>query len=170
MFKNLETINKKTIEFLKLSLGKIEKRMKEIISNQAKLKQQFELMKSVPGVGEKTAIYFLIATKGFKSFTCARKLACYAGVAPFEYSSGSSIRGGTKVNHMADKKMKSLLQMCALSAVRFDKQLKEYYQKKQNEGKNKMLVLNNVRNKIISRIFAVINRNSPFIDTYKFAS
>ncbi|MDG1728790.1 MAG: transposase, partial [Algibacter sp.] len=87
-----------------------------------------------------------------------------------EYSSGSSIRGGTKVNHMADKTMKSLLQMCALSAVRHDAQLKAYYLRKQDEGKNKMLVLNNVRCKIIGRIFAVINRDSPFVDTYKFVA
>ena len=66
--------------------------------------------------------------------------------------------------------MKSLLQMCALSAVNHDAQLKAYYLRKQEEGKNKMLVLNNVRCKIIGRIFAVIKRDSPFIDTYKFAA
>lgn len=170
VYKTVECINTKTIKFLKASLKAIEKKMREIIKYQAVLKRQFELIKSITGVGEKTAIYFIIVTKGFKAFSSARKLACYAGVAPFEYSSGSSIRGGTKVNHMADKKMKSLLQMCALSAVKHDAQLKTYYLKKQKEGKNKMLVLNNVRAKIISRIFAVINRDSPFIDTYKYAA
>lgn len=54
-------------------------------------------MQTIPGVGEKTAIYFIIITKGFTAFDSARKLACYAGVAPFECSSGSSIRGKTKV-------------------------------------------------------------------------
>ena len=68
------------------------------------LKNQFELIKSVPGVGDKTAIYMLIVTRGFTAFNNARKFACYAGTAPFEYSSGSSIKGRTKVNHMADKK------------------------------------------------------------------
>lgn len=170
VYRTVKTLNAKTIRFLEASLKAIEKEMREIIKHQAVLKRQFELIKSITGVGEKTAIYFIIVTKGFKSFTSARKLACYAGVAPFEYSSGSSIRGGTKVNHMADKKMKSLLQMCALSAVKYDAQLKTYYLKKQKEGKNKMLVLNNVRAKIISRIFAVINRDSPFVDIYKYAA
>ena len=75
----------------------------------------------------------------------------------------------TKVNHLADKKMKSLLQMCAMTAIKYDPQLKEYYQKKKEEGKNGMLVLNNIRCKIISRVFAVINRQTPYINTYKFA-
>jgi transposase len=170
VYKTVEAQNTKTIKFLRVSLKIIESKMREIIKQEPKLKRQFELIKSIKGVGEKTAIYFIVATKGFKVFTSARKLACYAGVAPFEYSSGSSIRGGTKVNHMADKTMKSLLQMCALSAVNHDAQLKAYYLRKQEEGKNKMLVLNNVRCKIIGRIFAVIKRDSPFIDTYKFAA
>lgn len=119
---------------------------------------------------DQTAIYLIIATKGFKAFTSSRKFACYAGVAPFEYSSGSSVRGRTKVSNMADKKMKSLLQMCALSAIKYDPQLREYYNNKKGQGKNVMLVLNNIRCKIISWVFSVVSRQTPFIDTYKFAS
>ncbi|WP_142722670.1 transposase [Chryseobacterium sp. ON_d1] len=87
-------------------------------------------MKSVPGIGEQTCLYFIIATKGFTAFKNWRKFACYSGVALFQYSSGSSIKGRTKVNHLADKKMKSLLQMCALTAIKYDIQIKEYYYKK----------------------------------------
>jgi hypothetical protein len=71
---------------------------------------------------------------------------------------------------MADKKMKTLLQMCAMTALKYDPQLKEYYIKKKDEGKNSMLVLNNVRGKLISRVFADVNRETPYINTYKFAS
>lgn len=169
VYKTIAVINNKTVKFLKATLRDIEKEMKEIISTQIELKKQFELIKSVPGVGDKTAIYMLIATRGFTAFDNARKFACYSGTAPFEYSSGSSIKGRTKVNHMADKKMKSILQMCALVAVKHDPQLKEYYKRKKAEGKNAMLVLNNVKCKIIGRVFSVINRQTPYINTYKFA-
>ena len=170
IYKTVALVNAKTIKALKSSLKIIESKMKEIIKNDSDLNQQMNLIKSVPGVGEQTAIYLIIATKGFKAFNSSRKFACYAGVAPFEYSSGSSVRGRTKVNHMADKKMKSLLQMCALSEIKYDPQLKEYYLNKKEEGKNGMLVLNNIRCKIISRVFSVVNRQTPFINTYKFAS
>lgn len=169
VYKSIVVINNKTVKFLKATLRAIEKEMNTIISNQMELKNQFNLIKSVPGVGDKTAIYMLIATRGFTAFDNARKFACYSGTAPFEYSSGSSIKGRTKVNHMADKKMKSILQMCALVAVKHDPQLKEYYERKKAEGKNAMLVLNNVKCKIIGRVFSVINRQTPYINIYKFA-
>lgn len=170
VLKVVQTINAKTIKFLKVSLKELEDKMKEIIKNNSELKKQFDLIRSVPGVGQQSALYFIIATKGFTAFENSRQFACYSGTAPFEYSSGSSIRGGTKVNHMADKKMKSLLQMGALAAIKHDAQLKEYYMKKKNEGKNSMLVLNNIRCKIIDRVFCVIKRETPYINTYKFAS
>ena len=66
--------------------------------------------------------------------------------------------------------MKSILQMCTLVAVKHDPQLKEYYERKKDEGKNAMLVLNNVKCKIIGRVFSVIKRQTPYINTYKFAS
>jgi hypothetical protein len=75
-----------------------------------------------------------------------------------------------KVHPLADKKFKSLLNMCAICAVRHDKELKMYYERKVSEGKAKMLVINNVRAKLLARVFAVINRDSPFINTCKFAS
>ena len=169
VYKSIVAINNKTVKFLKATLKSIEKEMKDIISNQTQLKTQFELIKTVPGIGEKTAIYMLITTRGFTAFDNARKFACYSGTAPFKNTSGTSIKGKTKVNHLADKKMKSILQMCALVAVKHDPQLKAYYNKKKEEGKNAMLVLNNVKCKIISRVFAVINRQTPYINTYKFA-
>ncbi|MGQ7944601.1 IS110 family transposase [Flavobacterium sp. WC2509] len=169
IYQSIKGINNKTVKFLKATLKSIEKEMEAIISSHSELKKQFELIKSVPGIGDKTAIYMLIVTRGFTAFDNARKLACYAGTAPFEHTSGSSIKGRTKVNHMADKKMKSILQMCALVAVKHDPQLKEYYERKKREGKNAMLILNNVKCKIIGRVFSVINRQTPYINTYKFA-
>src|SRR5690606_25466419 len=106
IYKSVELINQRTIKDLQKSLSAIEIKTKKIITEAPKLKQQFELVKSIPGIGEQTAIYLIIATKGFKAFKTWRKFACYAGVAPFEYRSGSSIKGRTKVNHIADKKMK----------------------------------------------------------------
>jgi transposase len=89
-------------------------------------------------------------------------------VAPFKYSSGKSVKGKTKVSHIANKKLKSLLSIAAVSAKRYDPEIKEYYERKLKEGKNKMCVLNAVRCKVISRVFAVINRKTPFVNIQKF--
>ena len=144
--------------------------MLEIIAMEEKLNSQYKLVTSIPGIGMQTAIYLLIATKGFEAFENWRQLACYAGVAPFPYQSGTSIRGRNKVHPLADKKLKSLLNMCAICAVRHDRELKAYYERKVKEGKSKMLVINNVRAKLLARVFAVINRGTPFVNTHKFAA
>lgn len=170
IYNEVSKINKSSINRLKKALKEIEKRIQEVVKSNEKLNLQSELIQTIPGIGKQTALYFLITTKGFTAFSSWRKFACYSGVAPFEYSSGTSIKGRTKVNHMADKKMKSLLQMCAMTTLKYDPQLKEYYTKKKEEGKNSMLVLNNIRCKLISRVFAVVSRETPYINTYKFAS
>lgn len=157
--------NASTIKKLKTNLKKIDQKIQELISENESLKERDRLIQSIPGVGPQTSIYLLIVTRGFTSFENSRQLACYGGVAPFEYSSGSSIRGRTKVSHLADKKLKSLLNMCALNAKAYDHEMKQYYERKVAEGKSKMLVLNNIRNKILGRVFAVINRGTPYVNT-----
>lgn len=170
VFKHTENINKKTLTFLKKTKLSIENNIQKIIILNQTLNHQKDLLMSVPGIGEITALYLLLATKGFKNFKSWRKFACYCGIVPFEYSSGSSIRGKSRVSHFADKKMKSILHMASLSAIRHDAEIKTYYERKKQEGKHSLLVINNVKCKIISRAFAVISRNTPFVNTYKFAS
>ena len=170
VFKVVEGVNRLAVKQLKQAQKRIEEKMLEVIASQEKLNLQYKLITSIPGIGMQTAIYLIIATKGFDSFDNWRQLACYAGVAPFPYQSGISIRGRNKVHPLADKKLKSLLNMCAIVAVRHDKELKIYYERKQKEGKAKMLVINNVRCKLLARVFAVVNRKSSFINTCKFAS
>jgi transposase len=170
VFNAVASINKSAVNQLKKTLQSIEQTMLEIIKSEEKLNGQYKLVTSIPGIGMQTAIYLLIATKGFDAFENWRQLACYAGVAPFPYQSGTSIRGRNKVHPLADKKLKSLLNMCAICAVRHDKELKAYYERKVKEGKSKMLVINNVRAKLLARVFAVINRGTPFVNTCKFAA
>jgi transposase len=170
VFNAVASANRTVIKQLKKTLKDVEKKMLSIIGSDEKLSRQYKLITSIPGVGMQTAIYIIIATKGFDAFENWRQLACYAGVAPFPYQSGTSIHGRTKVHHLADKKLKSLLNLCAIVAIRYDKEIKCYYERKVKEGKHKMLVINNVRCKLLSRVFAVINRDTPFVNTFKFAS
>lgn len=168
--KELFKSNTKTLTTLKRLLKELENQIQKIIKENHKITSQINLMKSIPGVGTQTALYVAITTKCFESFDNWRQLACYSGIAPFEYSSGSSIKGRTKVNHLADKKMKSMMQMCVLTAIKYDTQLNEYYKRKKAEGKNGMLVMNNIRCKLMARMFAVVNRGTPFVNTQKFAA
>ena len=155
---------------IKASLAAIEKDLKNIEANiisivneDDNLKLLYKLITSVVGIGFVTAINLLVHTNAFTVLKDTRKLACYCGVAPFEYSSGSSIRGKTKVHYMANKKLKCNLHMASLSAIKLDADLKTYYERKVNEGKNKMSVLNAVKNKLLARVIAVVNKQQEYV-------
>lgn len=167
--RELARSNDKLVRGLKKALKEVEVLISELIKTNQDLNNNYKLAKTVPGIGVQLATYLIIVTHNFTRFSNSRKLACFGGVAPFPYQSGSSIHGRTKVSHLADKKLKTLLNMGALSVIKCDYQMREYYERKVAEGKNKMLVLNNLRNKMLSRVFAVINRQQPYINTYKFA-
>ena len=158
----LKPVNK-ILKFINSQIEETEQQIIELVAGDEKLNQHIQLATSVPGIGKFTALYIACFTDLFSKYNTPKQLACYCGVVPFEYSSGTSVRKRPRVHHMANKILKTHLHMGALSAVRFDPELKMYYLRKIEEGKNPMLVLNNVRNKMIHRLCAVLKRGKPFI-------
>ena len=163
MAKLLAKTIKSSLAAIDKDLKNVEIRIISIVNEDENLKQLYKLITSVVGIGFVTAINLIVYTNGFGVLKDTRKLACYCGVAPFEYSSGSSIRGKTKVHYMANKKLKCNLHMASLSAVKLDADLKAYYERKVAEGKNKMSVLNAVKNKLLARVIAVVNRQEEYV-------
>jgi transposase len=170
VLKQTLSINKKTITALKKRLKETETAISALVKAHPVMARQYELATSVPGVGPQTALYLIALTRCFAAFSSWRKLACYAGIAPFEYSSGSSLKGRTKVSPLANKKLKSLFNMAALTAKKYDPEITMYYERKRAEGKHAMSVMNAIRCKVVARVFAAINRNSPFVNTLKFTA
>lgn len=154
------------IQQFEKEIAKLEAEMDTVIQNNDSLQHHYRLLQSIKGVGKVLAIATLVKTRNFTRFTNARKFACYCGTAPFEHTSGTSIRGKTRVSHLADKKMKTLLDLSAKCAIQYDKELREYYLKRVAMGKSKMSTINIVRNKILYRMFAVIKRQTPFVEHY----
>ena len=151
-------------------IKKLMSEIQMIINQQGTLKQNFLLLQSIKGVGKILALTVIIKTHNFTRFISARKFACFCGTAPFDHSSGTSIRMKTRVSHLADKQMKTLLDLSAKSAIQYDKELREYYLNRTQNGKSKMSTINVVRNKILYRMFAVIKRQTPFTENYSQAA
>lgn len=150
------------MEVLKQEIKELEQAIKRLLKEDRSLQTNYELATSVIGIGFATAVHFIIATENFTRFSDARKLICYCGVAPFKHESGTSIRGKTRVSHLANKKLKCLLTMAAICAVQWDEDLKRKYEQKLSQGKPKMSVINIIRAKLIERMFAVIKRQSKY--------
>lgn len=165
-FSEVKKLTTPVLKKLVSQIEVVEQQIEEIIANDKHLHQLKEIITSVDGVGKVTAWQMIVTSNEFKDFTDSRKFACFSGVVPFDHSSGTSIYSRPRVSHMANKRMKELLHMSALSATVMKGELNDYYVRKVEEGKNKMLVLNNIRNKIVQRIFACVKENRKYEKSY----
>jgi transposase len=159
----------KPIRSIEKSIEKVEQTIQDLIKEDQHLKEQVKLATSVPGIGKIVALYIIVTTGEFIQIREAKKFACYSGVAPFEHSSGSSLRGKTRVSNMGNMIMKKLLHLAAMSSIQCCDELKTFYERKVASGKNKMSVINAVRNKLISRVFACVNNNHMYEKIYQKA-
>jgi len=166
MGREIEKLNGPALRGLLTSKEKVEKRMLGIINEDPELKTLYDLITSVKCVGAVLATELLVYTHGFTRMQNSRQLACYCGVAPFEHSSGTSIRGRAGTSNFANMNLKSTLHLAAISATQYVPDIKKYYQRKVAEGKSKMCVINAIRNKLIYRIIAVVKRGSPYVENF----
>ncbi len=157
------------IDYLNKEIKIVEKELYRLIKEDKELARQYELINTIKGVGPQTAMMMIVLTKGFTSFPTWRKFACYAGIAPFPDESGTIIKRH-KINHLANKRIKALLSCCASTAIQHNPEMRMYYQRRIGQGKNEMSTLNIVRNKLLARIFAVVQRNTPYVETLKYAA
>lgn len=158
------------IDRLNEELEKIEKQLLTIIKEDERMHKNYKLILSVRGVGEVLGLHLIAYTANFQQFSDARAFACYVGIAPFDNSSGKTFKP-SRVNPIANKQIKALLNMASMSVIQHRGELQQYYKKRvDQQGKNKMSTLNIIRNKIVFRVFAVINRETPYVDLYKFVA
>lgn len=165
--KMLDKATMPTRKVLTRDIARLDEEIQSLVRSDKALQEQYQQATSVPGIGPITALQVIISTGEFKRISEAKKFACYAGVAPFEHTSGSSIRGKTRVSKMANMAVKKLLHMAAVTAVRHSGELHDYYERRVAEGKNKMSVLNAVRNKLITRIFMCIKQQRLYRKDYQ---
>jgi transposase len=168
--KQLQGAYKAAIEGIATSIANLEALIVKIIAGNAAFAVNYALLLSVPGIGHITAVYLIGCTNNFAGRISGKQLACYAGVVPFEEKSGISIKGKSKVHPMANKDLKKLLHLCAMSAIQHCEELKDYYKRKKAEGKHRMSILNAVRNKIALRAAAVVNNQKKYVDKTKMAA
>ena len=165
----IQLASEPAIKSIKRQIKKTDIKIQEVLKQDQVIKTQYDRATSVPGIGQITALNMIINTGGFERIKEAKQFACYSGVAPFKHESGSSIRVRARVSKLANMKMKRLLHLAAMSAIQSSSELKLYYNRKVSEGKNKMSVINAVRNKLINRVFVCINQQRNYENNYQHA-
>lgn len=165
-YRAVKSICQKSIDEIEKAITAIEKEIKDLLESDENLKNMYNKLTSIQGVGFVIGATFIAETNEFKDFTDGKKLACHSGVAPFSYSSGKRI-GKAHVSKKANLKLKTLLDLGARSAINSSSgEFKDYYFRKLSEGKPPMVIRNAIRNKIILRMVAVIRNNTMYEKNY----
>jgi transposase len=165
----IKSIQQRLIDTLDEEIDNLENEIANIIKTDPAMDRNYTLVTSVRGIGKILGLYLIAFTDNFTSFVDARSFACFAGTAPFANSSGM-ITGKSRVHPFANKQIKTVLNMAAMSAIQIKGEYREYYNKRLEIGKNKMSTINIIRNKILFRAFAVVKRGTPYVDLHRFAA
>jgi len=144
----------------------LEVEMMQIVIKDGEMHLNFTLITSIKGIGKVNGLMTVAYTENFTSFSNPRSYAVYVGVVPFDHSSGASIHGRKRVSHIANKKLKQELNQAARSAMVWDKEMNIYAENKM-KTKCYKIVLNNIKFKLILRMFAVVKKGEMYVDNYK---
>jgi transposase len=167
--KKSANLKKRVVNELDQAIEKIEAQMLEIIKSDESIYENYKIVQSVPGVGKIVAVAFICATNNFTKFESAKALGSYCGVVPFGKESGR-YKGKDKVSPIANKALKTLLHLGAVAIIGGNNPFAVYYKRKVTEDKkNKMLALNNVRNKMVKTMFACIKNKTKYKADYSFS-
>lgn len=159
----LQEINKAAIEGLKKSLKEIDKAIDTLIQENDEWEENIKYASSVKGISKIMICWMIVYTRNFCPEFNARKFASLAGIAPFDFTSGTSVNKGNHVSHFSHKFLKGLLHMAAITALTHDLKIKTYYKKKKEaEGKKGFVAINNVKNKLVQLVFALVRTKSMY--------
>lgn len=154
---------RQAIVFAEKMVEKTETCIKRLIQDDTEMTRNFKLITSIPGIGNINGWMTIAYTENFERFTDARKYGAYSGVVPYDHQSGKSIKGKSRISHMANKLIKAELSMAAKASVQHDPEMKQYYNRRIELGKHHMSVMNEVRFKLILRMFAVVNKQEMYV-------
>lgn len=154
------------IEHLGEQIERIETAMATLVSQSSRIQQLVQILKSVPGVGELTAMNLIVITNAFTDISEYKQFAAYLGICPLQNQSGTSLHKPARSDRYGPPRMRKLLHLGARSTIIHNKIFKAYYLRKTQAGKPKMLVLNNIANKILRICCALVRDNKMFDPEY----
>lgn len=144
-------------------INQTEAEIRKLISGEETLNKNFLIITSIIGIGEINGWITIAYTENFKRFTNGRKYGAYSGLVPYEHQSGKSIKGKSRVSHLANKEIKANLDMAAKASIGHDPEMRMYYQRRQQMGKHHRSIINEVKFKLVLRMFAVVNKQEFYV-------
>jgi transposase len=164
--------SKAVVISLKRSLKQVQKEIKTLEEKLIILVKEMHQdvltrLKSIPGIGNKTALMLVVLTDGFERFASGSELCSYAGLTPVIRKSGSSVNGRSRISKIGNQTLRNLLFMCSFNACKYNKACREIYERIVAKGKSKKLALIAVCNKLLKQAFAIAKSGLIYEDTYR---
>lgn len=156
-----------TIKDLDRRITELDELIKQVIKTDPVLIQGVALLKSIPGLGQVTAIAFLVYTNGFADIPTYQRAASHLGIAPRPYESGTSVKRKPRSRRTGQSNIRKDLYFNATTLLRTRAWAKAYYAKKAASGKDGLLIMNNLANKQLRIIMAVLRDWKPFDENYR---
>lgn len=154
------------ISFLENQMDIIEQRIRDLFDQHPDLRQQKDLLTSIPGFGDSTAANFIAEVPDVTLFQSANQLAAYAGLTPRRHDSGSSIHRRGRLVKTGNKRFRTSLFLPALAAMRFNPIVKALVQRMQERGKDRMTIVGAVMRKLVHLAYGVLKHGKPFDPDY----
>lgn len=165
----IKASSKHLIEEINEQIDRLENQMEKIVREVKEMQANYEILRSFKGIGIVNAMCFIAYTDNFRKFNLnARKIATYWGVAPFAKESGKTVHTGPHVSSLCNHWLKAIVGNAANSAIECNPIVKTYYERLKEKGKCEGVCRNNVKNKIIQIITAMIRDRRKFDCEYKF--
>jgi transposase len=145
--------SQKQIKEIENQLAHIEKEMLMLIEKHHK--KQYDQIRSIPGIGPKTALALIVLSGGFEKFSSAKQLCSYVGLSPRIFESGTSVKGKARICKMGMSRIRAMLYVCSWSAKKTNRACRELFDRLVEKGKSKKLALIAVANKLLKQAFAI---------------
>jgi transposase len=150
------------LSFLNQEIKRTEELILTHLNSHPTLKQQSQLLDSIPGIAETTAALLLAEITQIKQYRSARQVAAYAGLVPRERQSGTSVRGRTRLSKIGNARLRRALYFPAITALRCSPFFQEWAEGLRLRGKSKMSVICAVMRKLIHLAYGVLKTGKPF--------
>jgi len=156
--KSVKASLKRRLEQLQEEKESLEKELEQALDGQ---KADIELLESIPGIGKLTACSLLAEIGDIRRFQSASHLVAWAGLTPKQHESGK-FKAYTAISRMGSAILRRLLYMPALSALRFNPRIRDFYNRLLDKGKPKMVALVAAMAKLLRIVFGVLLSNQVF--------
>lgn len=151
---------KRMIRSIEKEIDQVKKLIKEHIDNNPDLKEQSDLLRSIPGIGEKTA-HLLLGELEFSAFDSGRSVAAHVGLTPRKDQSGSSLNK-TRISKLGSGRLRKALYFPAISAIKHNEIIKSLASRLSRNGKKPMEVVCAAMRKLLHIAFGVLKHHRPF--------